>query len=904
MRNWEGYVRGQLSLSDLEHARETRIVSELAAQLEDFYREAIARGDSEPDADAYARAQITDWSRLAESLRTVDRPHVRSRVDRLSERMDDRARDTRGIWPGVADVWQDLRFATRRLVAHRGFTMVAVLTLALGIGANTAIFSVVYGVLLKPLPFPEPERLVGVYHRGPALNLPVMNQGPATFFTYRDNQRTFTEIGAWESTEVSITGRGEPERVEALTVTDTMLPLLRVQPVLGRRFTKDDDAPRSALKVLLTHGYWQRRFGGSGNALGQPLEIDGLPAEIIGVLPPTFKFLGSNPTVLLPMQLDRADGSHIEFDFQVVARLKPGVTIAEANADQARMIALLPQVFDKLQLEPYVRPLAEDVIGDVRNVLWILLGAVGLVLLIACANVANLFLVRAEGRQQELAMRAALGASRGRIARELLSESVLLGLAGGAFGLVLTEGALGLLRRLAPTELPRVDEIGIDPVVLLFTASISIVTGLLFGLVPVLKFGAPSATALKEGGRAVSEGPRRLRTRNTLVVAEVALALVLLVVSGLMIRTFLAMRQVHPGFTRPEQVQTFRVAIPETLISDPQQAARTHEQIAERLKQVPGVMSVGVSSSITMDEEDNMNPLFVEHVNVPEGQLPPLRRYKSLAPGYFETMGNPVVAGRAMTWADIYQGRRVAVITENLAREYWHDPSSALGKRVRSSPSSAWHEIVGVVGDERDDGLNQPVTPIVYWPMGDESYGRYTMAYAVRSSRVGSPGFLQELRQAVWSVNPHLPLASVETLVAIQADSMAQTAFAMLMLGIAAGVALLLGALGIYGVISYIAAQRTREIGIRIALGARAADVLRMVLAQGLTLTGVGIAIGLVAALAITRVMRALLYETSPTDPLTFATVVPVLGAAALLACWVPARRAMRADPIVALRCE
>ncbi|HJR60127.1 MAG TPA: FtsX-like permease family protein, partial [Vicinamibacterales bacterium] len=385
---------------------------------------------------------------------------------------------------------------------------------------------------------------------------------------------------------------------------------------------------------------------------------------------------------------------------------------------------------------------------------------------------------------------------------------------------------------------------------------------------------------------------------------EVALALVLLVVSGLMIRTFVAMRQAHPGFTRPEQVQTFQVAIPETLISDPQQMARAHEQIAERLRQVPGVMSVGVSSSITMDEEDNMNPLWVEHVNVPEGQLPPLRRYKSLAPGYFETMGNPVVAGRAITWTDIYGSRRVVVVTANLAREYWQDPSGALGKRVRGSPGSEWYEIVGVVGDERDDGLNQPVTPIVYWPMADESYLQYTMAYAVRSSRVGSPGFLQELRQAVWSVNTHVPLASVQTLQEIQADSLAQTSFAMLMLGIAGGVALLLGAVGIYGVIAYVAAQRTREIGIRIALGARAADVLRMVLGQGVALTAAGIAVGLVAALAVTRVMRALLYDTSPTDPLTFAAVVPVLGAAALLACWVPARRATRADPIAALRSE
>ncbi len=320
MRDWEAYVRGRLPLSDLERGRETRIVSELAAQLEDFYREAIARGDSERQADAYARAQITDWSGLARSLRTADRPHVRSRVDRVSERMDDRARDNPGIRAAVADVWQDLRFATRRLVAQRGFTLVAVLTLALGIGANTAIFSVVYGVLLKPLPFPEPDRLVGVYHRAPALNLPVVNQGPATFFTYRDNHRAFAEMAAWESVEVSITGRGEPERAEALTVTHTMLPLLRVQPVLGRGFTNEDDAPGGALRLMLTLGYWQRRFGGSQQAIGQPLEVDGLPAEVIGVLPPTFKFLGSDPAVLLPMQLDPADGSHIEFDFQVVAR--------------------------------------------------------------------------------------------------------------------------------------------------------------------------------------------------------------------------------------------------------------------------------------------------------------------------------------------------------------------------------------------------------------------------------------------------------------------------------------------------------------------------------------------------------------------------------------------------------
>ena len=904
MRNWEQYVRAHLSLPDLAREREVRIVGELAAQLEDFYREGIARGMSELDADAYARAQITNWTDLAEALRRADDPHVRSHVDRWSERFDDRARMSRGILPTIADFWQDVRYASRRLLAQPGFTVVAVLTLALGIGANTAIFSVVYGVVLKPLPFPEPDRLVGVYHRGTGINVPVMNQGPATYFTYRDNNRAFEEIGGWESDEVSITGRGEPERLEALTVTYTTLPLLRVQPVLGRLLNKDDDAPGSPLRVILTYGYWQRRFGGAEDVIGQLLEIDGSAAEIIGVLPSSFQFLRTDAAVLLPMQLDRADAFHIEFDFQAIARPKPGVTLEQANADIARMIDLLPRPFESLGLEPNVRPLADDVIGDVGRVLWILLAAVGIVLLIACANVANLFLVRAESRQQELAVRAALGASRGRIARELLSETVLLGLAAGALGLLFTEVAIGVLRAMAPAELPRIDEIGIDPVVLLFTLVISLLTGILFGLMPVLKFGAPNVTALKEGGRSTSDAAGRLHTRNALVVAEVALALVLLVVSGLMIRTFIAMRQVQPGFVRAEEVQTFRVPVPEALISDPQQVSRTHQQIAERLAQLPGVVSVGLSSSITMDEEDNTNPVFVEHVDVPQGQLPPLRRYKSAAPGYFETMGNPVVAGRAITWTDIYEGRRVVVISENLAREYWREPSNALGKRVRGSPRSDWSEVVGVVGNERDDGLNQPVTAIVYWPMMSPSYPEPTMAYAVRSNRVGSPGFMREIQQAVWSVNPHLPLALVQTLVEIQADSLAQTSFAMVMLGIAATVALLLGAVGIYGVITYIAAQRTREIGIRMALGAQAGDVLRMVLAQGMTLAGAGIAIGVVAALGVTRVMRALLYETSATDPLTFAAVVPLLGAAALVACWVPARRAMRADPIVALRRE
>jgi predicted permease len=799
----------------------------------------------------------------------------------------------------------DLRHARRSLARAPGFTALAALTLALGIGATAAIFSVVYGVLLKPLPFREPERLASLMHRGPGVNIALMNQGPATYFTYLDHQRVFDAIGAWDTRRVSITGRGEPEQVEALAVSAATLPLLGVRPALGRLFTADEDTPGAPLRAILTHGYWQRRFGGAADVVGQPLEIGGRIAEVVGVLPPSFRFLRAAPAVVLPIQLDRADVSAgISFGFQALGRLKPGVTVAQADADVARTIPLLPAVYAPLKLEPNVRPLVDDVIGDVGEVLWVLLAAVGVVLLIACANVANLFLIRAEGRQQEYALRAALGASRGRIARAVLSESVLLALAAGAIGLALAEGAIALLRRMAPARLPRVDEIGVDPTVVLFTLAVAASAGLLSGIITVLRSGTPNAAALREGGRGASEGPARQRTRSALVVAEVAMALVLLVVSGLMVRTVAAMRRVDPGFVRPEAVQTFRVAVAAAVIEDPEQVARTHQAIAERLAQVPGVASVGLSSHITMDGEDNLNPLYVEDAPLAVDALPPTRRYKSVAPGFFETMGNRLVAGRAITWTDVHERRPVAVVTETLAREYWKEPSRALGKRVRGSPGNPWREIVGVVGDERDDGLNRPPTAIVYWPMLNDSYQPRTMAYAVRSSRVGAPGFMRELQQAVWSVNPNLPLAAVQTLDEIRSRSMAQTSFAMVMLTIAAGVALLLGVVGIYGVIAYVAAQRTREIGIRMALGAQVGEVRRLFLRHGLALAGAGIVVGVGVSLALTRVMSALLFGVGPTDPVTYAAVSVGLTAVALLATWLPARRASRVEPVVALRAE
>jgi predicted permease len=818
------------------------------------------------------------------------------------ERVREEGRDARGVRV-LEETLADIRFAARMSVKHIGFGGATVLTLALGIGASTAVFSVVYGVLLKPLPFPSPDRLVSLMHRAPAVDLDQVNQGPATYFTYSDNQRAFEAIGAWDADEASITGRGDPEHVEVLDVSHTTLPLLRVQPLLGRLFRAEDDVPGTPARVVLTYGYWQRRFGGAGDVLGQTLDVDGVPAEIIGVLPRSFRFLDHDPAVVRPMRLDRGQATGLEFGFQALARLKPGITLPQANADVARMIAQLPAAFGAMQLQPNVRRLADDVIGGIGRTLWILLAAVGLVLLIACGNVANLFLIRGEGRQQEFAMRTALGASRGRIVRVLLSESLLLAVAGGGLGLVLAQAALDVLRRIAPANLPRVEEIGIDPAVLLFTLSISVVSGALFGLLVALRFGSPGVTALREGSRSASDAPRRHRTRNVLVVGQIALALMLMIASGLMVRTVVAMRRVQPGFARPAQVQTFRLTIPESLIEDPAQLARTEQQVAERLGQVPGVASVGISSSITMDGEDNGNPLEVEDFPVTRGSLPPLRRFKSFAPGYFETMGNPLVAGRSITWDEIYQRQPVVVVSEVLAREYWHEAVKAVGKRVRS-PGGRWYQIVGVVGDERDDGLNRPATPMVYWPLLNDSYQRRTMAYAIRSDRVGSPGFVSELRQAVWSVNPALPLAQVQTLAEIEARSMAQTSFAMVMLAIAASVALLLGIVGVYGVVAYMAAQRTREIGIRMALGARIGDVRRMFVGHGLRLTATGIAVGIGAALGLTRVMSALLFGVAPVDRLSYVAVSVVLGSVALLATYLAARRATRVDPLIAMRAD
>jgi putative ABC transport system permease protein len=820
----------------------------------------------------------------------------------------------------AAIVSTGMRHALRRLLKTPGFSATAALTLGLAIGANALIFSVVNGVLLKPLPFVEPERLVGVWHVAPGVAPGPLNQAPSTYFTYREHGQVFEDIGLWTTGSVTVTGRGDPVQTESLTVTDGTLPLLRVHPTLGRTFSKEDGVPGGPDTVMLSHAYWQSAFASNTSAIGQQLIVNGRPHEVIGVLPESFRFLRYNPSVVLSHRFNRAQIVLGQFSYQGVARLKPGVTIEQANADVARLLATLLDrfplppgfsrtMFEEARLGPLVRPFAVDVIGDIGPMLWVLLGTVGIVLLVACANVANLFLVRAEGRQQELAVRVALGAGFRRVARELLTESVALGLIGGLLGIALAFGGIRLLVYLQPARLPRLSEITLDPIVMLFTLTLSVVAGLLFGLIPVLKYARPQlANALKDSSRGSSEGRERHRARNTLVIAQVALAVILLVGSGLMIRTFMAMRNVPPGFVRPDDVFTMRISIPAGAIKDDEQALRAHQEIIQRLKDVQGVQSVGVSSSITMDGNSSNDPIFVEDFPRNDGKLPPLRRFKWIGEGYFETMGNPVIAGRAIDWADITNISPVAMVSDNLAREYWGEPAKAIGRRIRQTPRHPWREIIGVVGNEVQDGITQPIPSIVYWParMRDSSdsppYTQRGFAYVIRTARLQDPAFMAEVQKAVWSVNPNLPIARPRTLREIYDGSMAQTSFTLVILGIAAAVSLLLGTVGIYGVIAYVVSQRRREIGIRVALGARAAEVQRMFITRGLTVTGAGLILGGVGAIGVMRFLRTLLFEVSPMDPITYAVVIAGLGAVALVATWLPARAATRVDPATALR--
>jgi len=809
----------------------------------------------------------------------------------------------------------------RRLLGRPIFAITALVTLGAAIGATALTFSVVNGVLLKPLPYPAADRLVAVWHVAPGVMQGDVPQSPASYFTYRD-AKVFEDIGVWNGGAASITGTGEPERVTVLNVTDGILPLLGVRPVLGRLFTREDDAPGGPETVVLTHRYWQRVFGGAESAIGQSIQVDGQPTQVIGVLPANFRFPRENPDLIMPFRFNRATIHVANFSYTGLARLKPGSTMAEATADMARLIpgmidhyptppGMSREMMHAARLAPVVRPFIDDVVGNSRAMLWTLMGAMVIVLLVACANIANLFLVRAEGRQQELAIRTALGASRLQIVRQLLAEAgVVSGLA-GALGLAVAYGGIRMLLAFNPTYLPRLDEIAIDPAVVAFVVVASALAALLFGLVPIARYAQTGVSlTLKEGGRGSSDGRERHRARHTLVVAQVALALVLLVASGLMVRTFMAMRNVDPGFARPDTVFTMRIAIPDTVVKDPLEAAATHERILRRLEAIPGVESVGLTSSMPMENIESNDPVWVQDQPMTEGRIPPIRLYKWITPNYFATIGNTLVAGRDLTWDDVNGRRPVAIVSHAFALEHWGSAQAALGRFITNNPKDPWREIVGVASDTYDRGVTRPAPATVYWPMvmsqfwdGSPFVQRW-MSYAVRTPRVGTAGFLGEVQQAVWGINPNLPLARPRTLDTIYRASMAETSFALVIMGIAGGVTLLLGLVGLYGVIAYIVAQRRREVGIRMALGAAGGDVQRMFVMRGLQLAAIGLVVGTVAALAGSRFIASLLFGVSPFDPITYAGVVLALGLVAIVATWLPARQASLVDPAIALRAD
>jgi putative ABC transport system permease protein len=812
------------------------------------------------------------------------------------------------------DFWHDMRYTARTMRKQPGFAAAALVTLALGIGATTAVFSVVNGVLINPLLYPDADALVRIVHSIGGIDQPYFND--VIYATYAENTQTLQDVGVWSpGATATVTGQGIPEEVRALTASREVLTALGVRPEIGRWFSTADDTPGAPDTVILSNGYWQRRFGGDRTVVERSLTIDGRPHQIIGVMPAGFRFDGELE-IVLPLRINRG-APILSFRLLGVARLKPGVTLAQANADAARVLhrwfensGVKPEV--RVRWAPSLRPLKQDVVGDIGRTLWVLMGAIGVVLLMACANVANLQLVRAAAREQEFAIRAVLGARWMRVARHLLVESLTLAVLGGALGVGLAYGGLRLLVAIGPSNLPRLAEISLDPVALSFALTISLMSGLLFGLLPILKYARPRLAEAVSSGRGAGPTRESQRSQQSLVAAQVALAMVLLVSAGLMIRSFQALRRVDPGFAEPQRVQTFSISISATMVAEPGRVTRMQQEVVDKIAAIPGVASAAFTTRLPMGSDRSSAALAVEG-KADDGRTPPNRQVKVVSPGMFQTLATPLVAGRDFTWTDIYDQRDVAIVSENLARELWGSPAAALGKRAREYyvKEEAWREVVGVAADVYDDGADQRPPATIYWPaqpredlLDMSGYQSRRVSVAIRSERAGTESLVNQVRAAVRSVNADLPLAQVRTLDEVYDRSMARTSFTLVMLAIAGAMALLLGVSGLYGVIAYAVSQRRREIGIRLALGAQAREIRGLFVRRGLILGATGLTIGLGGALGSTRLMESLLFGISPLDPVTFTAMPIVLATAGVLASYLPARRATAVDPVETLRAE
>jgi putative ABC transport system permease protein len=796
---------------------------------------------------------------------------------------------------------QDLRYGLRTLLQRPGFTVVAALTLALGIGANTAIFSVINGVLLRPLPYKDPARLVMIWEaNNQRSNIHVSHPN---FIDWREQSRSFEYIsactGKWGG-PITVTGGNEPDRAYAVQVYSDFFTVLGVAPIVGRAFSPEENNPGTIPVVVISYRFWQRRLGADPDLADKRLKVGDTDLNIIGVMPPDFGFPAETDLWLSKGQLGDDTSSRGSHNYLVIARLKPGVSLDQAQGDMSDIAARLERQYPLTNegMGAAVISLADQIVGSVRPALLVLLAGVGFVLLIACANVANLLLARALARQKEIAIRTALGASRLRIVRQLLTESALLSAIGGALGLLLAYWLVDALVALSPGTIPRIDEVSLDGRTLAFTLSVSMLTSLLFGLLPALRVSKPDLQeALKQGGRTSTGGSRSLR--SLLVVAEVALTLVLLIGAGLLIKSFWRLLEVDPGFN-PENVLTMQVSLPSSDYKEEHQTVAFYRQLFLRVEALPGVEAAGMINNLPMGGVNINGPFQIEG----EAEMRGYGGFRIVSPGYFRAMSIPVVRGRAFTQEDNERTTPVAIISQRAANAAWPD-EDPIGKRIRSSMdnrSDVWMTIIGVVGDVRHSGLDVNASAELYVLYMQRPWRARDMTVIVRTTN-DTGNIVSALRGEVGAVDRNLPL-SFERMEQVFSRSVANRRYNMILLGAFAVVALLLSSLGIYGVMSYTVTQNTREIGVRMALGAQAGDMLKLVVGHGLALALCGVAIGLATAFGLTRLMSSLLYGVAATDVMTFITVPTLLVLVALLACYLPARRATKVDPMVALRYE
>jgi putative ABC transport system permease protein len=809
-------------------------------------------------------------------------------------------------------MFQDLRYAVRVLFKSKALTAVALLTLALGIGVNSAIFSVVNAIVLRPLPYSRSQDLMVIWGN---LHKPGLEEIELSALELRDFQQqsqAFDHIAAYSIEGLNLTGIDQPERLRGAAISANLFPALGVHPHFGRNITPEEDRYGNDRVVILSHALWQRRFGGDPGVVNRTIQLDGRTMNVAGVMPADFHFPDRETEVWIPLAFtpdlleENNRGSHF---LNVIARLKPGVTTAQAQADLNTITARLSSEHNSTYRGGFsttIRPLHEELVGDLRRAMLVLLGAVGLVLLIACANVAHLRLASATSRYREFAIRAALGARRGRVVRQFLTESVLLSLVGGVVGLALAVWLVRALVLLMPKNTPRVEEIRLDYRVVLFTLGTSLLTGIIFGLAPAFQAAKSILNdVLKEAGRSGGDTSRRLRLRNLLVISEFALSLVLLIGAGLMVKSLLRLQDVKPGF-EPANVMTMRVALPATKYENFKQSEAFFEQLFDRLAARPEVESVGAINLLPFGGSGGDRSFSIQDQPTPAGQARPDEQVRFVSPNYFHTMQIPLLGGRDFTRRDLPDTPPVAIVNSAFARKFWSD-GNAIGKRISFSTNNPkWYEIVGVVGNVKHRGLDIADSPELYIPVFQPLFADgYVPPLYVAVRTVNDPALAGGvMRGEVAAIDRDQPVYSLLTMDQRIADSVAPRRFNMFILGLFASLALVLAAIGIYGIMAFSVAQRTHEIGVRMALGASGSDVLKLVLSNGFKLALIGIVVGLLAAVAATRVLSSLLYGVSATDPAIFIIDAMLLAVAALLACYIPARRATKVDPLVALRYE